>query len=60
VRFYSFGDNAILFRLILACESYEYQFLLTHKTIKLIHQTFNEKGIEIPFPQRVVHLSKKD
>lgn len=60
VRFYSFGDSAILFRLVLACESYEYQFQLTHKTIKLIHQTFNEKGIEIPFPQRVVHLSKKD
>ncbi|GIV27810.1 MAG: mechanosensitive ion channel protein [Bacteroidia bacterium] len=58
VRFYSFGDSAILFRLILACESYEYQFALIHKTIKLIHKTFNEKGIEIPFPQRVVHLQK--
>lgn len=60
VRFYSFGDSAILFRLILACESYEYQFQLTHKTIKLIHKTFKEKNIEIPFPQRVVHINNKD
>jgi small-conductance mechanosensitive channel len=46
--------------LILACESYEYQFALTHKTIKLIHKTFAEEGIEIPFPQRVVHLKKEE
>lgn len=59
VRFYSFGDSAILFRLILACESYQHQFELIHKTIKLIHRTFREKGIEIPFPQRVVHIQKE-
>lgn len=59
VRFYAFGDNAILFRLILACESYERQFLLTHKTIKLIHKVFAEKGIEIPFPQRVIYIKNK-
>lgn len=58
VRFYAFGDSAILFRLILACESYQYQFALTHQCIKLIHKTFKEQGIEIPFPQRVVHLQK--
>ncbi len=58
VRFYAFGDSAILFRLILACESYEYQFAINHKAIKLIHKTFAEQGIEIPFPQRVVHLQK--
>lgn len=56
VRFYQFADSAINFRLILACESYGEQFALIHKTIKLIHQTFNEEGIEIPFPQRVVHI----
>ncbi len=60
VRFYAFGDSAIQFRLILACESYEYQFALTHKSIKLIHRTFKEKGIEIPFPQRVLHLQKDE
>lgn len=58
VRFYAFGDSAIQFRLLLACESYEYQFQLKHKTIKLIHKVFQEKGIEIPFPQRVVYINK--
>lgn len=56
VRYYSFGDSAILFRLILSVENYEDRFLLAHEAIKLIHKTFKEKGIEIPFPQRVVHL----
>ncbi|MCX7729057.1 MAG: mechanosensitive ion channel family protein, partial [Bacteroidia bacterium] len=60
VRFYAFGDSAILYRLVLACESYEFQFVLTHKTIKLIHSTFKEHGIEIPFPQRVVHIETKE
>lgn len=59
VRFYAFGDSAILFRLILACESYQHQFLLIHETIKLIHEVFAEKGIEIPFPQRVVHMKSQ-
>lgn len=58
VRFYSFGDSAILFRLTLACESYEYQFALIHHTIKRIHKVFREQGIEIPFPQRVIHLNQ--
>lgn len=58
VRFYSFGDSAILFRLILACENYQYQFILTHVAIKEIYKTFNKEGIEIPFPQRVVYLQK--
>ncbi len=60
VRFYAFGDSAIQFRLILACENYEYQFVLAHKSIKLIHSTFKEKGIEIPFPQRVLHIQKEN
>jgi len=58
VRFYAFGDSAILFRLILACKSYEYQFSLIHETIKRIHKTFREKNIEIPFPQRVIYIEK--
>jgi small-conductance mechanosensitive channel len=60
VRFYAFGDSAILFRLILACKSYEYQFSLTHETIKRIHKTFRDKNIEIPFPQRVVYIEKNN
>lgn len=60
VRFYSFGDSAILFRLILCANNYDDKFYLEHTTIKLIHQTFAEKGIEIPFPQRVVHIQTTD
>jgi len=60
VRFYAFGESSINFRLTLACESYEYQFALTHETIKCIHKTFQQEGIEIPFPQRVVHINKNE
>lgn len=58
VRFYALGDNGILFRLILACQSYDYQFIIIHQTIKMIHKTFAEHKIEIPYPQRVVHIQE--
>jgi small-conductance mechanosensitive channel len=56
VRFYSFGDSAVEFRVILRAIRYRDRFPLVHEFVKRVHARFAEEGIEIPFPQRVVHM----
>ncbi len=57
VRLMSFGDSAVEFELRVWCTT------LVHKRGKLIsdlnfaiYEKFQQHGIEIPFPQRVVHV----
>jgi small-conductance mechanosensitive channel len=58
VRFSSFGDSAVNFNVILRAREFTDQGLLTHELIKRLHFRFNKEAIELPFPQRVVHLKK--
>lgn len=59
VFFINFGDSSLDFRLIAFTDHYtnawEMQCRLREKTYEL----FNKEGIEIPFPQRVVHYADK-
>ncbi|WP_326491549.1 hypothetical protein [Desulfolithobacter dissulfuricans] len=34
--------------------------LETHNLLKMIHSTFRNKGIEIPFPQRDIHIKGQE
>jgi small-conductance mechanosensitive channel len=59
VRFLEFGDNGLLFELR------PWSTSLVHRKGKLIssinfaiHEKFKEHHIEIPFPQRVVHIQR--
>lgn len=56
VRFYEFGDSSVNFKVWLAADYYENQFLLTHEFIKSIHARFKDEGIVIPFPIRTVYM----
>lgn len=56
VRYNSFADSSINFNVILRARTLVDGFLLQHEFIKRLHERFDEEGIEIPFPQRVVHL----
>ncbi|MCK9582336.1 MAG: mechanosensitive ion channel family protein [Endomicrobiales bacterium] len=59
LRFTSFGDSAISFKVVFRIKQFSEQYLLTHEFIKRLHKRFNQENIEIPFPQRVVYLKKE-
>ncbi len=60
VRFRSMGDSALVFQV----RGWVAEPVLVGRTIDAlnsnIYKRFAETGIEIPFPQRVVHLTKRD
>ena len=56
VRFRSFGDSALDFELLSWVSDPRDRGRVKHEINKSILRNFREAGIEIPFPQRVVHL----
>jgi small-conductance mechanosensitive channel len=60
VRFREFGDSALLFELLCWAKEPALRGLTIHELNSAIYKNFNESGITIPFPQRDVHLYKKD
>lgn len=58
VRFYDFGDSALIFQLFFTtAQFFEIENIKSDLRYK-IRQAFKENEIQIPFPQRVVHLNK--
>jgi small-conductance mechanosensitive channel len=56
VRYNEFGDNSIRFTVIMQCEEFTDQYLLTHEFIKRLHSRYAEEGIVIPAPRSAVKL----
>ncbi len=56
VRFHTFGDSSIDFNVVLRSRHTTERFLLVHEFVKRVKARFDAEGIEIPFPQRVVHV----
>lgn len=57
VRFIpGFGESSLDFTLICQVREFTDQYLVQHELRKRIFKRFKEEGIEIPFPQRTVHL----
>jgi small-conductance mechanosensitive channel len=56
IRYNEFGDSSVNFTVILRGREFTSQFLIKHEFIKRLHARYAREGIEIPFPQRVVHL----
>jgi small-conductance mechanosensitive channel len=57
IRFTEFADSSINFNIAISVKRFEDNYLVKHEMIKALHQRFNSEGIEIPFPQRVVHMT---
>lgn len=54
-----FGENSLNFTLVCHINEFTNQFFVQHELRKRIFKRFKEEGIEIPFPQRVVHIKKE-
>jgi len=59
VRFHTFGDSSIDFNVILRARHTADRFVPVHEFVKRIKARFDAEGIEIPFPQRVVHQPQR-
>ncbi len=60
VRFIpGFGDSSLDFTLICQVAEFTDQYLAQHELRKRIFKRFSEAGIEIPFPQRTVHVREE-
>jgi small-conductance mechanosensitive channel len=55
VRFHSFGASSIDFNVILKARAFTDRFVVVHSYLKALKARFDAEGIEIPFPQQVVH-----
>ena len=61
VRFIpGFGESSLDFTLICQVAEFTDQYLAQHELRKRIFRRFRDEGIEIPFPQRTVHLRKEE
>lgn len=59
-QYHTFGDSSINFSVILRARTHVDRYLMTHEFIKLLHSRYEKEGIEIPFPQRVLHIDSGD
>jgi small-conductance mechanosensitive channel len=60
VRFIpGFGESSLDFTLICQVEEFVDQYFAQHELRKRIFRRFREEGIEIPFPQRDIHLKEQ-
>ncbi|MFQ5736439.1 MAG: mechanosensitive ion channel family protein [Thermodesulfobacteriota bacterium] len=53
-----FGDSSLDFTLICQVSEFVDQYLAQHELRKRIFKRFKKEGIEIPFPQRTVHIKR--
>jgi small-conductance mechanosensitive channel len=60
VRFIpGFGASSLDFTLICQVEEFVDQYIVQHELRKRIFRRFREEGVEIPFPQRTVHIREE-
>jgi small-conductance mechanosensitive channel len=58
-RFNEFGDSSLNCKVTAWINDLFDQWKIAHNTRLHIYKRFEEEGIEIPFPQRVVHMEKE-
>ena len=60
VRFRSFGDSGLIFQLLFWIEKPEDRGRIIDEINSIIYKRFNNENIEIPFPQRALHIKTPD
>ena len=60
VLFLEFGDNSLNFELRCYVRNVDNRILILSDVNLAIDREFRKAGIEVPFPQRVVHVQKED
>ena len=60
VRFREFGESGIRFQLLAWIEKPELRGRVIDELSTEIYNSFNSNNIEIPFPQRTIHIKKTD
>lgn len=60
VRFVSFGDSSINFELLVWIVRPEIKNIAISQMNQAIYQEFQQKGIEMPFPQRDIHIKTEN
>ena len=58
LRFGAFGESAIEFNVILRSVAFTDRWPLIHEFVRRLDRRYRVEGIEIPFPQRVVHRAE--
>ncbi len=58
IRYSGFAESSIDFNVILRVKTVTDQHLIRHEFIKRIHARFQQEGIIIPFPTRMVNLAQ--
>jgi small-conductance mechanosensitive channel len=56
-RFANFGDSSLNFSLTFWVKDFNDQWRVASEIRERIYERFDREGIEIPFPQRVVHMA---
>ncbi len=59
VRFHTFSDSSINFRIVFKANHYDNLSFLKHEFIKALHKKYKDVNIEIPFPIRTVIMKNK-
>lgn len=59
VRYHTFGNSSINFSVILRAKTFVDKYMLAHEFVKALKERYNKENIEIPFPQRDVHMKKE-
>jgi small-conductance mechanosensitive channel len=59
IRFDELGDSAIMFKIIVWLDDRASRWSVMDYLNSEIHTRFAEEGIDIPFPQRTVHMAKE-
>jgi len=60
VRFRSFGDSGLIFQLLLWIEKPEDRGRIVDEINSTIYKRFMDENIEIPYPQRTLHVKTSD
>ena len=60
VRFRSFGDSGISFELLFWIDKPANRGLIVDEINSTIYKRFMDESIEIPYPQRTLHLKTSD